>query len=377
MYLCCHRHNLKNKMRVNRISGLLTIIVLLLFATTSAAQNSTNSQIEFNKLVHDFGDITLSSGKHTYVFTFKNIGNSPLVIQTVISSCGCTTPVWTRNPVKPGETGKIEVTFLNDQGPYPFDKALTVYVSGLNRPIILRIKGVVHEKAKSLSQLYPYKIGALSLRSNYADIGQIAQGEVKRESLSIANIGSRPIKIDFTDLPEGLKIKAEPQTLQPGKKGEMIVELDTKSSLRWGAVKLEATVAIDGKKTASPKLEVRARVLDNFSNLTREETETAPVPMAEDNVHAYGKVKAGGKIQHTFEVKNLGRRALIIHKYDTNVEGVSVIHPKTIAPGAVAKFTATITAGSQPGEQLYQITFITNSPARPAFNLLLSGSIER
>ena len=364
-------------MRVMRISKPFAILALLLFALISSAQSSVNGIIEFNKLVHDFGDITLSSGKHTYAFKFKNTGNSPVLIQTVISSCGCTTPVWTRNPVKPGESGKIEVTFLNDQGPYPFDKALTVYISGINKPVILRIKGVVHEKAKSLSQLYTHKIGALSFRQDYADIGQAAQGEKKTESISVANTGSKPVKIDFTDLPGGLSLRAEPSTLSPGKKGEIFIELDTKSPVRWGATKLEASLVIDGKRVTDKKLEIRVRILDNFSNLTQEETEQASLPMVDNNVYSFGTLKAGGKIQHTFDVKNLGRKTLTLYKYDTNKSGITVNHPKTIAPGATAKFAVNIATGNETGEQLYQITFITNSPARPAFSLLISGTVTR
>lgn len=377
MYLCCLNHKRYEKMRVMRITKPLAILALLLFALTSSAQSSVNSIIEFNKLVHDFGDITLNSGKHTYAFKFKNTGNSPLIIQTVISSCGCTTPVWTRNPVKPGESGKIEVTFLNDQGPYPFDKALTVYISSMNRPVILRIKGVVHEKAKSLSQLYPYKIGPLSFRSNFADIGQAAQGEKKRESISVANTGAKPIKIDFTELPEGLILMAEPSILAPGKKGEILIDLDTKSPVRWGATKLEATLLIDGKKITDNRLEIRVRILDNFSGLTQDETEQASLPMVENNVYSFGNIKPGNKIQHNFDVKNLGRKPLVLHKYDTNKQGITVTHPKTIAPGATAKFSVSIIPGNETGDQLYQITFITNSPARPAFNLLISGTVSR
>lgn len=364
-------------MRVIRIIRPLGILVLLLFTLTSAAQNNTSSVIEFNKLVHDFGDITLNSGKHKYTFTFKNTSTSPLVIQTVISSCGCTTPVWTKNPVKPGESGKIEITFLNDQGPYPFDKALTVYVSGVNRPIILRIKGIVHEKAKSLSQLFPYKIGSLSFRFSYADIGQIAQGDTKKESITIANTGSKSIRISFDELPAGLKINAEPAILEPGQKGEIIVELNTAVETRWGSVKLESAVVIDGRKILSPKLDIRARILDNFSSLTTEETDQAPLPMTENNVYAFGTVKSGAKIQHTFEIKNLGRKPLTLYKNESNIEGVTVTHPRTIAPGATGKVVVVAIAGNETGDKIYQITFITNSPGRPAFSFLLSGAVTR
>lgn len=53
---------------------------------------------------------------------------------------------------------------FNDEGPYPFDKTLTVYMSGLKKPVVLRLRGVVHEKKLSLNELYPQRRGSLALK---------------------------------------------------------------------------------------------------------------------------------------------------------------------------------------------------------------------
>jgi hypothetical protein len=149
-------------------------IVIAFSISTISAQENKKISIEFNKTVHDFGDININSGAHSYSFIFRNISDQPVVIQTVISSCGCTTPEWTRNPVQPGEKGKINVTFLNDQGPYPFDKSLTVYVTGSSRPIILRIKGVVNQRPKTAKQQFPIKLGSIGIKRNPVEYGQIS-----------------------------------------------------------------------------------------------------------------------------------------------------------------------------------------------------------
>jgi len=108
------------------INNKFLILSVLLFSVTSIPAQQEPQTITFNKYVHDFGQIELTSGKHSCSFTFTNKSEKPVIIHTVISSCGCTAPEWTKSPVMPGKTGKINVTFLNDQGPYPFDKVLTV-----------------------------------------------------------------------------------------------------------------------------------------------------------------------------------------------------------------------------------------------------------
>lgn len=59
---------------------------------------------------HDFG-LIVQGEKVAHTFTFTNTGGSELVISNVSATCGCTTPEWSKEPVRPGETGKIEVVF--------------------------------------------------------------------------------------------------------------------------------------------------------------------------------------------------------------------------------------------------------------------------
>ena len=80
------------------------ILIFLSFLLLSAAGLSAQEDsfykeadvIRFDRKVHDFGDVLIAEGPVTCIFTFTNIGKQPIVIHNVISSCGCTTPEWTR-----------------------------------------------------------------------------------------------------------------------------------------------------------------------------------------------------------------------------------------------------------------------------------------
>ncbi|MFA5850810.1 MAG: DUF1573 domain-containing protein [Bacteroidales bacterium] len=357
------------------IKFIITTIAVLL-ATSVSGQDQRVASIEFNKKIHDFGDIQLSAGKQNYTFTFKNISQQPVIIQTVISSCGCTTPTWTKNPVQPGESGKLSVTFLNDQGPIPFDKSLTVYVTGSPKPIILRLKGVVHAKKKSIKQLFPVLFGAMALRKSPIDVGQINQGTIDHETVEIANISSSPIKVTFTDLSKGLSLTVTPETLAPGSKGNLMITIDTKVQKNWGLTSYVATPVINGKK-ASKKFEISATIREDFSDLNKTDIDQAPLPMASRSSLNFGTISSGNKIDTIFEIKNLGRKDLLIHKIDLNEKGVEVANPGKISPGASAKINVKINTAGQFGEKIYILTLITNSPTRPIINLLLSGEITK
>ena len=98
---------------------------------------------EFDRTVHDFGTISTADGPQTCVFTVTNTSDEPLTILSAISSCGCTNVKWTRTRLAKGEKGTIEATYANEDGPFPFDKTVTVYLSDIKKPVILHLRGVV------------------------------------------------------------------------------------------------------------------------------------------------------------------------------------------------------------------------------------------
>lgn len=90
---------------------------------------------------HDFGDIP----RHRPVrweFTFKNIGQEPVVIETVRTSCGCTAADWPEEPIAPGETSKIAIEY-DAYNPGNFSKKIKVFFFQQRKAETLRITGNV------------------------------------------------------------------------------------------------------------------------------------------------------------------------------------------------------------------------------------------
>ena len=128
----------------------LVIVVTLLFSVVIAsAQEETKvngPEISFKQTTHDYGTIELN-GDGTYNFEFTNTGNEPLILSKPRSSCGCTVPSWPKEPILPGETNNIKVTY-NTHKAGVFNKTVTVYSnSKKSSTVLLRIKGKVEKKA--------------------------------------------------------------------------------------------------------------------------------------------------------------------------------------------------------------------------------------
>ncbi|SDR66674.1 Protein of unknown function [Gillisia sp. Hel1_33_143] len=117
------------------------IIFMLAGLGTITAQNA--AKFEFKAEVIDYGDIQKGSDG-TQIFTFKNIGDSPLIIENVYSSCGCTVPTWTKSAVAPGKSGEIKVKYDTDIVG-PIRRTITIYSNADESPKAIKIKGRVME----------------------------------------------------------------------------------------------------------------------------------------------------------------------------------------------------------------------------------------
>lgn len=102
-------------------------------------------EIVFESEFHDFGEITEGMVvKHT--FTFTNEGEGPLVISNAQGSCGCTVPDWPRQPIAPGESADINVSFNSTGRSGKQDKRVTLTTNAVPQTKVLNITSMVLSK---------------------------------------------------------------------------------------------------------------------------------------------------------------------------------------------------------------------------------------
>lgn len=100
----------------------------------------------FEKTEHNFGTLKEEVGSVSYVFKVTNTGDKALLLKDVKTSCGCTTPEWSKQPIAPGKTGSVTVTYSTINRPGPFDKTITIKTNTAEGSVILHIKGSVTPK---------------------------------------------------------------------------------------------------------------------------------------------------------------------------------------------------------------------------------------
>jgi len=101
--------------------------------------------IFFKEEVKDFGNVNVNS-KNNHSFEFINNGSEPLKISNAKGSCGCTVPEWPKEPIMPGQKGKINVVYTPNKSQAGKPQQKTVTITANTQPVntVLNIKAFVN-----------------------------------------------------------------------------------------------------------------------------------------------------------------------------------------------------------------------------------------
>jgi hypothetical protein len=134
-----------NKLKINYIS--IIIYCLLLSCTNTRHKKIEGTTLVFDKIIHDFGRLDWERGKTNAIsFKYTNNGNAPLIINDIKTSCNCTIPNWSDEPLIPNESSQIKIVY-DSKKLGRFNRTITVFYNGDSSPQKLIIKGeVVYHK---------------------------------------------------------------------------------------------------------------------------------------------------------------------------------------------------------------------------------------
>ena len=103
------------------------------------ASKGALTEVSIDKTVIDFGSFP-EEEKQERSFVLTNTGKGLLVIQDVVTSCGCTKVEYSKEPVRPNGTLEVKVIYEAEKAER-FNKTVTVYCNSRNSPIRLKVRG--------------------------------------------------------------------------------------------------------------------------------------------------------------------------------------------------------------------------------------------
>lgn len=127
-----------NEIRLASTTTLVYLVFIPIFIVgcshtkkeQSEQKGTSKAQIAFSDSIHDFGTFASDAVIQKHSFTFQNTGTVPVAIVSVNPSCKCISVSYTREAVRPGESGSVEVTFDGLQAlPGYFNKSVRVRIN--------------------------------------------------------------------------------------------------------------------------------------------------------------------------------------------------------------------------------------------------------
>jgi len=354
----------------------IRFILFMLLATMIAGAQPNGAGIKFKETKHDFGRFKEEAGPQTYKFEFENDGTSDLIINRVTASCGCTSPEWTRHPLKPGDNGYVAVTYDPRNRPNKFKKTVVVYTNTQPSVHVLTIEGDVIPRELTLEEIYRFDAEGVRFKSNHLAFTNVVRGKKKIKVMEIINTLDKPVTIGFDRVPDHLSLRTKPETLKPGEKGIVEGTYDASKVDDWGYVNHLIRITHNGESVTNSWYVVSANLVEDFSSWSKEEMDNAPVFDIASTRFDFGEIKQREKADIEFKFKNSGKSDLIIRKVRSSC-GCTTVTPEntTIKPGESSTIKAVFDAGIRKGKQHKVVTVITNDPKKSQVSLVVSGIV--
>ncbi|MGE0078540.1 MAG: DUF1573 domain-containing protein [Bacteroidales bacterium] len=349
----------------------------LLFFAICIAQAQSNAKITFPTVKYNYGTIKEDDGVAYHEFEFNNTGTTPLIIQRVSSSCGCTTPEWPKEPIAPNKSGKIKVGYNPKQVNGPFSKTISVYSNAEPNVIVLQISGMVEPHVKTVEEIYRISIGDLRFERNHFALGRLFLNKVVTDTLKFINKGTAPVKVTTNvDQMKFLLVNITPKEVKPDEFGTIVLTYDPKKREDWGFVVDRFVLNVNDQPFANTPITITGSIEDDYSNMTPEQLESAPQVNFNTTVYNFESKVEGEPVEFEFIVRNTGKSDLIIRKVKASC-GCTTVEPakKVLKAGESTTILARFRTNGYSGQQSKSITVITNDPKKSTTVLRLSGNI--
>jgi len=357
----------------------LTLFSILVYVNLTGFGQQEIQDFSFKETVHDFGQIKELDGPISFKFDFINTGQKPVIIQGVRASCGCTTPDWSRNEVVPGDSGFVTAEYHPLNRPGPFNKSLTVTTNGTPSTIVLRIRGQVMPKPRTIEDDFPTVLGALRIKYRALNMGRVKNNEPAVKSFQVYNQSQKTINFQSkVEAPDYIHLAFDPSSLGSEEKGNLIVTYDVEKRHDLGFMSDNLVFYTnENGEDARKSLSVYADVQQYFPPMTPEQMAQAPHLSIEKKIVDFGKMKQGEVKATDFVLVNEGQSDLKIVKTKSSCScTVARLATTTLKPGDRALLNVTFNSTGRRGNQQKSVTIYTNDPKAPVQRVTLKAVID-
>ncbi len=319
-------------------SALLSIVSVASFADDWAKKMFTETD-------HDFRIVGRGT-KSEYHFELKNIFKEDVHIASVRTSCGCTTPIVTKETLKTHETGSVIAKFNTDTHIGVKSAVLTVV---FDRPFFSEVQLTVRGNIRTDVTFTPPEVS----------FGECAEGEVKQEEVVITHTG--PVNWEILDVRShcgDLTVRLEPAVRKPGMVSYRML-VDMKGTMSAGDIRERLTLVTNDTRFPTIEMAVSGRI--------RPSLEVSPVAVG------LGELKPGQTVEKRLVVR--ADQEFGVNDIFCGDERFTFEMPEGKKKLHFVKMS--FTAGDEPAQIAQKVRIISDLDNGKFTECIVSGSITR
>ncbi len=351
----------------------LVLSFLLLCSLSVLAQQGVMN-IETKNI--NLGSIKANDIPTEVSFKFKNTGSQPILLNRVTPLTSLLKVQWDKNPIMPGSTSAITVSFVPANMPEKFSYTIHIQSNAQNQQEQLHLEASIVDNPEKPALLYKHDMDGIRFKTVNINLGQIHNDQVITDTVYFFNTREKAVTVATKYIPSHMKMTPSSPSIQPGQKGYIVLSYDAKAKNDYGYVFDYIIFNFNNENNYRHRLSVAAKIMEDFSQLSAKERKNAPVAsFAPQNID-FGEIKPGDKANCDFKLTNTGQSNLIIRKTKASCGCTAVtLGDNTLAPGQSTTIRATFNSAGKHGRQHKSITVITNDPQNPEMILSISGNI--
>ena len=340
------------------IVKVMTIVTALVVPGITA----TAQKLSIQKTTIDVGK-TGFEVPVTATFELRNKGSKALIISDLKTDCGCTTADATQRTVEPGEQFTVTMTY-NARMLGHFTKQVALYSNATQKPVYLKMRGVVLESVEDYSNRYPYDMKGLLTSADNIEFDDVNKGEHPEKEILLYNNTEEVMTPNMLHLPPYLTALATPETLEPSRSGKITLMLNSDLVNSYGLTQASIYMAhrLGDKISKDTEIPVSVVLLPDKTQFEGQDHLPAPtLLLSSDSVTLDSHHK-----KETITISNNGRSPLVISSLQMFTGGMKVkLDKREIQPGETAKLTIIVNRNQiMQSRTKPRVLLITNDPKR-------------
>lgn len=352
---------------------IIALIIGLLISYGLAAQG----KLEAVKPILELKDIKADDQPFQKTYTIKNTGNKPFIITRVVPMTTLLKADWDRQPVAPGKTAIVRVSFIPANMPQKFHYRIQVYSTADNNRTTLEIQGNITDNPEKPELLYKCDMDGIKFKTNGVNFNKVYTWQVVSDTLPFINTTPKTVEVGVMTTPEHIRVKSIPAQVAPGQKGKLIITYNAPLKNDYGYTFDSVVLSFNNEKTYRNRLSITANLEEDFSRLTTQEKANAPVVSISPKESDFGTIRPGEKAHCDFTLTNQGKRKLIIRKTKASCGCTAVTTGShALAPGKSTSIRVTFDSKGKSGRQYKSVSVFTNDPQRPEITINIKGEIR-